>query len=565
MTTIYRQKGRKRWYYKIQQADGTWLRRVGFTDRRATEEVARREQRALDRGEMGLTDPYAETRHAPLVGLVDAYGKWLEARARSKRYVTGVVDRLKLVVVVSGARVVSDLDYAAIDGFLARLVRGDLPPERPKSIWTKPVPRRPASMVTRDRYVEAIRSFGAWLFQTDRWGSHPWQRLRKESRQSDRRMEHRALSESELQLLVDAAEVRCVEQWASSGTLHGGQRRDATIEAVRRRGWMRGTLYLFAAFTGLRLNECSLLRRGDLVLDGDEAHVVVRAQNAKNRTEQRVPLLPMVVDRLRQHLQMQNDQAQQHDGVTLDGSAPVFEVRRGLLEAMRKDAEWAGLGLDDAAGRRLTFHGLRASTATLLARNGVSLPIAMRVLRHSDANLTASVYAKLDMGDMHRELREKVRPQVRPQLPNGGAAACHSVPSSPNSGEAQQPAEMAAGQAIPTSGVSPCRSVPEGPETAKWWALQESNPPLQQPAKASGDWHGVAPEDAVTTGVTMDCSRSIPTCSAETRARLVAELRWAAGVLREAGWPPPLPADLLADLRDLLLASGPAAGQAVQS
>jgi hypothetical protein len=61
MTTIYRQKGRKRWYYKIQQADGTWLRRVGFTDRRATEEVARREQRALDRGEMGLTDPYAET------------------------------------------------------------------------------------------------------------------------------------------------------------------------------------------------------------------------------------------------------------------------------------------------------------------------------------------------------------------------------------------------------------------------------------------------------------------------------------------------------------------------
>src|SRR5207245_6017532 len=45
--------------------------------------------------------------------------------------------------------------------------------------------------------------------------------------------------------------------------------------------------------------------------------------------------------------------------------------------------------------RRLRFHDLRATTATLLARAGVSLVIAQRILRHSDPRPTADGHAGL--------------------------------------------------------------------------------------------------------------------------------------------------------------------------
>lgn len=508
MTTIYRQKGRKHWYFKIRRADGSWVRRVGFTDKRATQELAAREQRAIDRGEVGLVDPFAETRGAQLAVLIADYGKALSARARAERYVDGVLERLKLVVATTGARLIADLDHAVVETFLGRLVRGELPPSRPRSKRGSPVPRKPASMVTRDRYVEALRSFGAWLHETDRWGSNPWHRLRKEARESDRRMEHRALSEAELQLLVDAAEVRCVQQWARGGESGGGHAgRDAAAtaaEQVRRRGWMRGSLYLFAAFTGLRSNECALLRRRDLVLDGDEPHVVVRAANAKNRTEQRVPLLPLVVDRMRAHLKLQSETALQEGGRILDGAAQVFEVRRGLLEALRKDAEFAGIGLHDEEGRRLTFHGFRSSTATLLARAGVSMPIAMRVLRHSDANLTAKVYAKLGMGDMHRELREKMRPQVRPNTAEQRAVVGLSVPFASINAAAQKAAEQSMATAVGSLGSAPCLLVPVEPREGEWWALQESNRARGRLGGRSDSGPATTTAPAVTKGVTKD-------------------------------------------------------------
>ena len=50
--------------------------------------------------------------------------------------------------------------------------------------------------------------------------------------------------------------------------------------------------------------------------------------------------------------------------------------------------------------RRLRFHDLRPTTATLLARAGVSLVIAQRILRHSDPRLTANIYSRVDLADL---------------------------------------------------------------------------------------------------------------------------------------------------------------------
>ena len=45
-------------------------------------------------------------------------------------------------------------------------------------------------------------------------------------------------------------------------------------------------------------------------------------------------------------------------------------------------------------------HDLRGTTATLLARAGVSRVVAQCILRHSDPRLTANVYTRADLSDL---------------------------------------------------------------------------------------------------------------------------------------------------------------------
>ena len=53
-----------------------------------------------------------------------------------------------------------------------------------------------------------------------------------------------------------------------------------------------------------------------------------------------------------------------------------------------------------AIPRPMRFHDLRGTTATLLARAGVPLVVAQRILRHSDPRLTANIYTRVDLADL---------------------------------------------------------------------------------------------------------------------------------------------------------------------
>jgi integrase len=67
--------------------------------------------------------------------------------------------------------------------------------------------------------------------------------------------------------------------------------------------------------------------------------------------------------------------------------------------------------------RRITFHGLRHSTATLLARAGVPTAIAQRILRHSDIEMTAAIYTDVDLGDMRQAMNRLLPAEVISSLP----------------------------------------------------------------------------------------------------------------------------------------------------
>jgi len=92
-------------------------------------------------------------------------------------------------------------------------------------------------------------------------------------------------------------------------------------------------------------------------------------------------------------------------------------------DAARRHCPMCGMELwPKAVHRPIRFHDLRGTTATLLARAGVPLVVAQRILRHSDPRLTANVYSHVDLGDLRDGLNRIGIPPT-PMLASTGSAS----------------------------------------------------------------------------------------------------------------------------------------------
>jgi integrase len=142
-------------------------------------------------------------------------------------------------------------------------------------------------------------------------------------------------------------------------------------------------LYLTAAYTGLRLGELRQLVWGDLNLTHERPHMKVRASTTKNKRDATLPIHPSLLNELAK-AKPQN----------VDDAKPVFDGTHHAVSARRfvKDLETAKIERIDSMGRKLDFHCLRYTFATLLARCGVSQRLAQELMRHSDPRLTANIY-----------------------------------------------------------------------------------------------------------------------------------------------------------------------------
>ena len=69
MVRVFKRSGRPRWHFKLKLPNGTWETRTGYVDKRATETLAAEEQARIDRGDVGLVDPFEKTRTTPLTRL----------------------------------------------------------------------------------------------------------------------------------------------------------------------------------------------------------------------------------------------------------------------------------------------------------------------------------------------------------------------------------------------------------------------------------------------------------------------------------------------------------------
>jgi len=245
-------------------------------------------------------------------------------------------------------------------------------------------------------YRESWLAFGNWCIgkrvsgkQTHFKGekrllANPFDGMARLNEQAERRRRARALTEDELNRLLDAARRRPLEhamtiyRGANKGKLLAeiSEERRAELERL---GKERALIYKTAVLTGLRLNELRTLTRRDLSF-GDVPFIKLSHCNEKNRQGSTLAIRSDLAAELREWT------------AGRDRGDRVFDVPEGLLRIMNRDLKAAGIPKKDADGCVVHVHALRHSFGTHLSLAGVAPRVAQAAMRHSNISLTMGTY-----------------------------------------------------------------------------------------------------------------------------------------------------------------------------
>jgi integrase len=364
------------WYCEFKQ--GERVRRMpGFTDRGETEalgrklerlampraategpdrELARYVERLPDRmreklAGWGILDARTFAGTYSLSELLDRFEESLRSAGRTEKHVGHVLGRARRAFEACGFRTWSDLDSMRL------------------AVHLRTERERGLSVKTSNHALAACQEFTRWAVQHSFAGSNPLLILRPLNAKTDPRRERRALSfEDELPRLLLAA-------------VHGPTYRGVS-------GPLRGLVYKLAAESGLRVAElCSLRVRDFEDLAGARPTVTVRAAAAKNRRER---TLPLRLETAREAAGFLAGRLPQALALALPSS---FKGKATCW--LRFDLERAGLPYVDESGRIADMHALRASMISGLVRAGADARTVQSLARHSTAEMTLSIYAKL--------------------------------------------------------------------------------------------------------------------------------------------------------------------------
>jgi integrase len=242
-------------------------------------------------------------------------------------------------------------------------------------------------------YREAALALCNWLVRSRRLTTNPLDGLPRANQDADRRHVRRALTPEEFDRLVRATRERPVRDFELSRRgVNRGQRTKRLSPVMRTRleylGRERALVYLVMATTGLRRGELARLSVGNLELAGPRPCVRLQAADTKNRRADTVPLRQDVAGELRSWTA----------GKRPDERA--FRVRKDLVHVLDLDLAAAGIDKADGRGRIVDVHSLRMTFGTWLARAGVPLTTAQKLMRHSDPKLTANLYTDAALLDL---------------------------------------------------------------------------------------------------------------------------------------------------------------------
>ena len=248
---------------------------------------------------------------------------------------------------------------------------------------------------TRNSFRIAMVSFANWAVSQNCLANNPFARVPKACESGDRRHDRRALDATEVKRLLKAAEERplyektLVRKGKRKGETYADIR-DTVREQAAIDGLERKLLYATLIYTGLRKSELASITVGQVFLDHEIPHIVLKAKDEKARRGATLPLHPELVPHLRKWLQCRQ--------IALRDK--LFNVPKALDKILNRDLAFAGIAKRDSLDRVVDVHALRHTHATLLAKGGVSPKVAQSAMRHSDIRLTMNVYSHLELNDI---------------------------------------------------------------------------------------------------------------------------------------------------------------------
>ena len=219
------------------------------------------------------------------------------------------------------------------------------------------------SAQTYNWYRQAIKQFCNWMVQNDRATESHLTHLFGHEVKADRRHDRRALEIDEVRRLLETT---------NTGPTRFGMG-----------GHERYLLYKLAVETGLRRNELRNLKVSSF--DFKALTLVVRSGYTKNKREAIQSLRPDTAAELKQFFMGKLPNVKVFGGTYKQ----LTDKTAKMIQADLKDA---GIDYQDESGQYFDFHALRGETGTLLARSGVHPKVAQSIMRHSDINLTMSLY-----------------------------------------------------------------------------------------------------------------------------------------------------------------------------
>ncbi len=349
-----------RWTAWYHDAGGVRRTRAGFTDKAATEALARQLDDDARKVRDGTLDPRAERIKAalrePLLKHVGDYRDYLVAKGGTIDHADDIRSVLSRLFLQARIRSLPDLRLDAVQSALGRL-------------------RATRSARTANHARGAVRAFSRWLADVERI-ERPVAGLSTTgnyNEEADRRLVRRALTWDEVGRLMEAAAAAPPVVTRRDG--RGGP------VAAEMSGPDRAALYLTAMATGYRREELASLTPESFRLDGDAPSVVVAAADTKNGRGAAQPIRRDVAALLAPFV------AGREPGV------PVFQLPEKTARMLRGDLERAGIPHRTPEGV-CDFHGIRAAYITSLVNEGHNARIVQILARHSDIRLTMEKYYK---------------------------------------------------------------------------------------------------------------------------------------------------------------------------
>lgn len=351
----YLRKRGDNWFFTITDSDGRKVQRKGCSNREVTLQMARSAEADAAKIREGLIDPADQTRikheRNSILDHIDAWRDDMSARGVADPHPALVHGRVARIVDLAGIKRISDISPSRVQAAVQAI--------RDTGV----------SLRTIHHYISNAKQFSRWLLRDGRAKTDPLAFMTKPNPDTDRRHERRALTADELARLFAATR---------GGKMAGGL---APLD--------REALYRIAAGTGFRLSELRSLTPESFDLDAEPPTVTIEAGYSKRRRRDVQPIRRDLAETIRGWL---------------DGKPPrlpMFDVCRPEKSAamLRVDLEAAGIDYRDASGRVVDFHALRHSYISALARSSAPVKIVQSLARHSNVNLTMSVYAHVALYD----------------------------------------------------------------------------------------------------------------------------------------------------------------------